>query len=627
MKKIKYEEILESCPMNYIFGNIKKNSEGKKLILIEDSTLKFLIGSYLHDVINETYSSNEEFKKKCFKCIDIALDTGEYVGTNLSVKINDKHIYIWFNKNSLKKTYNLEVTLKKEKDMLDLFLDSLTDYVFFKDINGKYINCNKAFTEKVGVSKENIIGKDDREVFFDNLYKANKFLSTDKAVIKNKEKMVFSENWGDFSDYEFIEETVKAPYFDENNEMKGIVGITRDISYKRAIENRVKRNDKLFFEVLNYLDDVVIIKEGEKTVYVNDAFEKLYGVNCKEVYNERSMLVKLDMIHPDDRELFENINFKKFFSAKARIIRSDNEIRIVWFRANSIKDKEGNVIRRIIIINDITDSLNEEEELERLRMDFFANISHEFRTPVNLISSMLQMLEFKLNKNNELYEGEYKQYIDIGKQNIFRLLKLINNLIDSTKLKAGFFDCNMKNHNIVSCVEDVTLSLCNFAEDNKISIIFDTEKEEEVIAMDIDQIERVILNLLSNAIKFNKENGSIWVYINSEKDYVNISIKDTGIGIPKDQIPSLFHRFKIINNRFTKINEGSGVGLFIVKQLIDIHGGKIEVKSELGEGTEFKISLPLKQVDNKASKEVAATTYYNNKKDKIKIELSDIYTP
>ncbi len=106
---------------------------------------------------------------------------------------------------------------------------------------------------------------------------------------------------------------------------------------------------------------------------------------------------------------------------------------------------------------------------------------------------------------------------------------------------------------------------------------------------------------------------------------MNISIKDTGIGIPKDEIETLFDRFKIINNRFTKVNEGSGIGLFIVKELVDIHKGKITVKSDLGEGTEFIVSLPLTKIEEDFYEEIAVT-YYNNKKDRFKIELSDIYT-
>lgn len=551
MEKFKYKEMLESCPMNYIYGKVKKTKEGREIILIEDSNLKFLVGKYIHDVINKIYINNYELKEFYLKCIGNALNLGTYLGENLKIKRKYDYIVFWFNKNF------------EDISCEDFFYKTFKDLYFYKsnDVKGKVITRHSLITTY---------------------------------------------------DYENYEKNHKAR-------------IKRNTFYKKASKKIVEKNDAVFFEVLNYLDDVVVIKEKEKTIYVNDAFEKLYGINCKELYKEKSMLVKADMIHPDDRFKFENIDFKNFFSAKARIIRRDNEIRTVWFRSNSIKDEFENVIRRIIIINDITDNLKEEKEMEKLRMGFFANISHEFKTPVNLIFSVFQMLEFKLKKNLNSYENDYKQYVDTGKQNIFRLLKLINNLIDSIKLEARFFGCNIKNHNIISCVEEVTLSLCDFAKENKVNIIFDTEEEEKIIAFDLEQIERVILNLLSNSIKFNKVDGNIFVYISSDNEYVNISIKDTGIGIPKDEIETLFDRFKIINNRFTKVNEGSGIGLFIVKELVDIHKGKITVKSDLGEGTEFIVSLPLTKIKEDFYEEIAVT-YYNNKKDRFKIELSDIYT-
>ncbi|WP_415340185.1 sensor histidine kinase, partial [Clostridium perfringens] len=107
-------------------------------------------------------------------------------------------------------------------------------------------------------------------------------------------------------------------------------------------------------------------------------------------------------------------------------------------------------------------------------------------------------------------------------------------------------------HDIVSCVEDITMSICGFAEKNKISITFDTEEEEKIIAFDLNHLERILLNILSNAIKFNRENGNIDVYMSFDERYANISIKDTGIVIQKDKIDLLFHRFKKINNRLMR---------------------------------------------------------------------------
>lgn len=625
MKDFNFETILESCPMDYIYGKLKSRDFSDLLII--KSSIEGLNGKLLSEILNNNLKLNNIFKGKPFRKVGKDLGLGEYTNEFINVKTMDKdYAVIWFKKDVLKEYGELENKLEQEKDMLDLFLDSLTDYVFFKDIDGKYINCNKAFENKVGMEKKNIIGKTDREIFFNDDYRLDMFYKTDMEVIKSKEKRVYGEEWEFANKDGYLEETIKAPYFDENNEIKGIIGLTRDISYKKAVERMLQKNDSMFFEVLNYLDDVVIVKEGTKTVYVNDAFERLYGLNCKELYKEESMVIKLDRIHPEDRYKFVDVDFEKFFSEKARIIRADNEVRTVWFRANSIKDEEGKTIRRIIVINDITDSMYEKNEMEKLRKEFFANISHEFKTPVNLIFSIFQLLELKLKNSKGDDNTSYLNYIKIGKQNVFRLLKLINNLIDSTKLEAGFFNINIENHNIVSCVEDITMSICEFAEANKIDVTFDTEEEEKIVAFDLSHLERIILNVLSNAIKFNRENGKIDVYMSFDEKYVNISIKDTGIGIPKDKIDLLFDRFKIINNRLTKVNEGSGIGLFIVNELVKIHNGEIEVHSELGEGTEFIIKIPMRKIENSPLDEAALTSNKEERRDEAyKIELSDIY--
>ena len=622
MKDFNFEEILESCPMDYIYGKLK-NEDSSDLFVLKSS-----IKEFNSKLLSEVLGSDIDFKT-IFSISNIEGE-GYYkdLKENLTLKLlNNDYVIIWFSQYLLDKHNKLEINLKKEKGMLDLFLDSLTDYVFFKDIDGRYINCNKAFENKVGIEKKYIIGKTDKEIFFDDPIKVETFIKTDREVINSREKKVYGEEWGFQNEEGYLEETIKSPYFDENNEIKGIIGLTRDISYKKAIEHRLKKNDKMFFEVLNYLDDVVIIKEGEKTIYVNHAFEKLYGLNCKELYKEKSMIVKLDRIHPEDRYKFSNIDFEDFFMESARIVRADNEVRNVLFRANSIKNENGESIRRIIVINDITDTIEKSAEMEKLRMEFFANISHEFKTPVNLIYSVLQLLELKL-KNNIGEDGEsYINYIEMAKKNIFRLLKLINNLIDSTKLETGFFNVNIKNHDIVSCVEDITMSICDFAEKNKISITFDTEEEEKVIAFDLNHLERILLNILSNSIKFNRENGNIDVNLSFDERYVNISIKDTGIGIPKDKMGLLFDRFKKINNRLTKINEGSGIGLFIANELVKINGGEMIVNSELGEGTEFIIKLPIKKNETEALDEIALTSCEReNKEELYKVELSDIYS-
>ncbi|EPZ55259.1 histidine kinase-, DNA gyrase B-, and HSP90-like ATPase family protein [[Clostridium] sordellii ATCC 9714] len=137
-------------------------------------------------------------------------------------------------------------------------------------------------------------------------------------------------------------------------------------------------------------------------------------------------------------------------------------------------------------------------------------------------------------------------------------------------------------------------------------------------------MERIVLNLLSNAIKYNKENGRIDVGIKCNEDYIDINVRDTGVGIPSDKIGDVFEKFKQVDNRLTKISEGSGIGLSIVKSLVALHNGMVDVSSKVGVGTEFKVKIPNKVQGFEGNKYLIRNESINMNK-KIQIEFSDIY--
>ncbi|OSB12630.1 two-component sensor histidine kinase [Paraclostridium bifermentans] len=277
-------------------------------------------------------------------------------------------------------------------------------------------------------------------------------------------------------------------------------------------------------------------------------------------------------------------------------------------------------MKKICVISDITQAKKGELEVEKLRMDFLANISHELRTPINLILSSLQVLNLKMNLLDEDLFKYFRRYLNIVDQNGKRLLKLVNNLIDTTRLESGCFSYNPKNKDIISYVENICLSVSEFVKSNNLSIIFDTDTEEKIIAFDPDNMERIILNLISNAIKFNKPGGIIEVFI-SCKDNIEISVKDSGIGIPEDKIDKIFERFEQVKNNSKK--EGSGIGLNLVKSLVEMNNGSIKVKSNLGKGSRFSIVLPNTLVKDCSKYSYENSDYINNE-NQISVEFSDI---
>lgn len=273
------------------------------------------------------------------------------------------------------------------------------------------------------------------------------------------------------------------------------------------------------------------------------------------------------------------------------------------------------------------------EEINRLKSYFISNISHELKTPINVILCAAQLLESKRVDNYNI--NNKNNTIDIIKDNSYRLIRLINNIIDVEKGEVEELTLNLKKDNLVSLIEDIVTSVIPYAKRKELNLIFDTEEEEIIMDMDIEKIERIILNLLSNAIKFSNENGNIYIRIMLNNDDVDIVVEDEGIGISKDDIPYIFDKFIQVDNTFNRKNEGSGIGLAIVKSFIEIHNGKIMVESQVGKGTKFIVKLPkiINNEDTTADSHIYKSSFSEKNiidelrsiKCRVKKELSDIY--
>lgn len=263
------------------------------------------------------------------------------------------------------------------------------------------------------------------------------------------------------------------------------------------------------------------------------------------------------------------------------------------------------------------------EEMEKARIDFFTNISHELKTPLNIIYTAQQMIDITI-KNDKYNNYNIHKYMKMIKQNSYRLTRLVSNLIDITKIDACCFELKPINADIIKIVEDITLSVSQYIENQGINLIFDTNVEEKVIACDPDKIERIMLNLLSNAVKFTDKGGYILVNINCIDDKVIISVADSGIGITEEMLGAIFDRFVQVNKANNKKTEGSGIGLALVKSLVELHGGTITVESTLGVGSKFIISLPDKNIVSEEP-HPKSSNFLNSSVEKINIEFSDIY--
>ena len=250
--------------------------------------------------------------------------------------------------------------------------------------------------------------------------------------------------------------------------------------------------------------------------------------------------------------------------------------------------------------------------------DFILNISHDLRSPLSVILGILQCYK------NEYDELKAEEHMNIVKRNCYKILKLINNIIDSTKLQQRHFKINRQNIDIINLIEWNISSIDKYAKIKNISLVFDTNVEECIVAVDISSFDRIIMNLISNAIKFSKENSCVFINTWKEEKYITISVKDEGIGIPQNEQKTIFNRFiqSTKNNR----NEysGSGIGLDLVFNLVKAHGGVVELTSTEGLGSEFRIKMPIVKVEDSMKKDKHSMDL-SSKVDIFEVEFSDIY--
>ena len=258
--------------------------------------------------------------------------------------------------------------------------------------------------------------------------------------------------------------------------------------------------------------------------------------------------------------------------------RLDNLVKNKTLQLTKEMEKNDKLLKKVI-------------ELEKRKNNYFVNLSHELRTPLNLISSTEQLVT-ELNKSKDgIGKSKLNGCMQVVRRNTNRLLNLINNIIDTAKIESGSYQLNIREHDIVYIVEEATLSLKDYIERKGIELIIDPEMEEKIIKCDEHEIERCIVNLVSNAAKFTPEGGTIEVTIEDLDEKVKIIVKDTGIGIDKKYHDSIFNRFNQVIDQGAESKGGSGLGLTITKQIIDMHGGQISVESELGKGCKFIIIL------------------------------------
>ena len=423
-------------------------------------------------------------------------------------------------------------------------------------------------------------------------------------------------------------------YDDKENLIAGVQcwsNITETVLYERILQSQFYFLNKMIdtldlpFVTLSY-PDFSIVDINQKALNIIEGIKP--EMNSIHIVKGQKYTDIITGFNKDDMfKYFELIKEKKATSYKEykELIAFGEKI-FVNIVYQPILGLEGDIQKIIAIIIDVTKETKAKIELEnnlRMQEEFFLNISHELKTPLNVIFSTSQLFNLYIKDGSLLeHQDKLEKYINVITQNCYRQSKLVNNIVDLSKIESGFFKLHVSNQNIVSVVEDIVQSVSEYVENKGLRIIFDTGIEEKVIACDPTNIERVMLNLISNAIKFSIEGDEIFVDVRDKGDRIEISVIDTGIGIDKDHLEVIFERFKQVDKSLSRNAEGSGIGLCLVKSIVELHGGTIKLQSEIGKGSKFTIELPSRTVEVPYCRKKKI----NSKIQTINIEFSDIYS-
>jgi signal transduction histidine kinase len=276
-------------------------------------------------------------------------------------------------------------------------------------------------------------------------------------------------------------------------------------------------------------------------------------------------------------------------------MKSDNDL-IVEATSSPVPAPDGSLAGVAIVIKNIT----ELKKLEFLKSQFVSMVSHELKAPIAAVYGFLKLIS---DKSMHLTPDKQDEFIDRSIVRLDSLLKMVNDLLDISRMEMKTTQREIKELNLLEIIKSIMELFQLEIKKKDIEIRIDSSESVPPLSGDQDEITRLFTNLISNGIKYNKQNGSLLIKIEKIDDYIITEIKDSGIGMKPVEKNKLFLEFYRVKNEFTKDISGTGLGLSIVKRIIDSYAGKIEVDSEFGTGTTFRVFLPAMTIVQKDNKE------------------------
>ena len=500
-------------------------------------------------------------------------------------------------------------TLMLSNEFSKTIFNSMKDAFSIIDVhNFKIIEANDVFIKEYGLKKEDVIGRTCFEITHnakipcDSLEgKCSLRETRSTGMVSSAEHIHYGKN-GE----KIYLEISTSPIKDANGTVIQVIHISRDITQNKHAEEKLRESEEKFRLTVQSANDAIILTDSENNIIsLNKSATIMFGYNEKELVGKSFLNLLPERYKETYRYGLEWMSSGVSISGKS--------IELYGLRKNATEFaldisvaswKTTSGTYKASIIREITERKLLEEEIIRINMElkiadkiktqFLSVVSHELRTPITPMKAQLQM---NLAGYFGVVTEKQKTSLEMILRNTQRLDRLIGDVLDISKLEAGVMKFDKDRANFNEVVKNAIETMRQKAEDKNIELNLKEEKIEDII-IDTDRITQVVINLVNNAIKFTNPGGIINVDVSKSDGNAIVKIKDTGIGIKKEEQEKLFKPFVQVDSTYTRKFEGSGLGLSICKGIINSHGGKIWIESESGKGSTFQFTIPLKYEKN-----------------------------
>ncbi|MDH3268804.1 MAG: PAS domain S-box protein, partial [Ignavibacteria bacterium] len=498
-----------------------------------------------------------------------------------------------------------ENELRQSRQMLQLILDNIPQRIFWKDCNSIYLGCNKNFAYDAGhMSPNDIVGTNDYDMPWKSA-EADYYRLIDSEVMKNKKPI-----------YHIIEpqthldgkiawlETNKIPLHDVQGEVVGILGSYEDITERKNAEEALKESEERFRSLIdNMIEAALIIDWNGEIIFANNSAARLAGLNNPEQAIRKKVF---DFLHSDDKKrvlkaIVSANNSPEPFVDEYKIKTTKGEDR--WVESLGTRINFANKKSILVTLRDITERKYAEielreakekaEEMNMIKSNFLANMSHELRTPLVGILGFAELLKEKLK------EKSTTEMADRILTSANRLMDTLNLVLDLSRIEAKKIDINLKPNQIPELVES-QIQLFEAVAERK-NLFLETNIADHNLFANVDEqiFRQIINNMVNNALKYTYTGGVVVSVDSITEDlhpFIRINVKDSGIGIPEESLGLIFQEFRQVSEGFSRHFEGTGLGLTITKNFVEMMNGQIKVKSTVGSGSTFTVMLPLLEV-------------------------------